>query len=147
LAEPPQKQDDLFLAKAMDFNNNETDMADKAVGKASRPEVKKLAQEMADEHKKLNKELLSLAKDRKIAVATGVSRDHRETMLKMLVLQGNDFDRAFLNHASQTHQDAIKLFETEGAKSSDVSIRTFAERTLPGLRKHLEQVKALNSTK
>jgi len=141
---PLQKADELFLAKALDFNASQLDLAEKASAKTSRADVQRFANELIDAHKKLNKELIALASDSKIAVASGLSKAHRDAVIKMLSLNGQEFDPAFLKHTIRLHEDAIKLYETDGMKQPSDRVRSFAEQTLAEMRKHLKQARALS---
>lgn len=132
-----------FLAKALEANANEMDVTEKAAKQANRPEVRKFAQELYNDHKKLNGELMALASNAKIAIATGVSKDHAEMTVRMLTLKGDEFDAAFLKHIIDDHEKCIKVFETEGLKLTSEPVRAFVERTLPTMRKHLEEARQL----
>jgi len=138
-----QKQSELFLAKALDLNARTLALAEKAVSNATRPEVKKFAQQMVDDHKQVEKDLLALASDTKIGVVTGLSSEHREALSKLTALKGDDFDRAFLTHMVRNHQEGIKLFETEGLKQAHEPCRAMADRLLPHMRKHLKEAQSL----
>ena len=51
------------------------------------------AQRMIDDHSKARKELMDIAKDMKIGVAAGLSKEHRELLLRLTKNDGADFDR------------------------------------------------------
>jgi uncharacterized protein (DUF305 family) len=58
-------------------------------------------------------------------------------------LSGDKFDREFVSHMVMDHKKDIKEFEKEAKKSDAVG--SFANETLPTLRKHLDTAQSLMS--
>jgi putative membrane protein len=58
-------------------------------------------------------------------------------------LTGIEFDQALVREAIQDHVRDLAEFEKENQSASDADIKGFAHSTLPKLRSHLEQAKAL----
>src|SRR4051794_7063447 len=72
-----------FLAKAIDCNMTEKDLAERAVKNAQSADVRKYAQHLVDDHTSNNKKAMNLAKDLKIGVVTGTSKDHKEALANL----------------------------------------------------------------
>ena len=59
-------------------------------------------------------------------------------------LSGSDFDRAFAKQMVDDHERTIAKFEAAQNDITDTELRGFIASTLPTLRQHLEQARALN---
>ena len=66
----------------------------------------------------------------------------QQTQQKLESVSGAAFDRAYLEEMVKHHQHDIQQFE-RAAQSDNQQIRTFAERTLPVLREHLQRAQQL----
>ena len=119
-----------------------------AAEKASSEEVKKLGQQMADDHAKANEELIALAKAKDIdiekAQASGTKRAEGLTQ-KFSKLEGAEFDRAYIGVLLKEHERDVKQFQAASEKASDEEIKAFAAKTLPTLQHHLEMVREAQS--
>ena len=136
---------EAFVAKVIDCNVSEKDFAEKAAKSADSADVRKYAQRLIDDHTKLNARATALARDLKIGVVTGTSKEHKEALLKLTTSTGRDFDRAFVRHMVKGHEEAIKMFETQAKGTTNKEIRTFATEALPTLREHLEMARKLDT--
>jgi len=58
-------------------------------------------------------------------------------------LSGNSFDKAYVEMMVSDHQKAVALFE-KASQSTDNAVKTYANKYLPVLKKHLKQVNALS---
>ena len=106
--------------------------------------VKKFAQRMIDDHSKAREKLMDIAKDMKVGVAAGLSREHRELLLRLTKADGANFDRAYMNHMVDDHEKVAKAFEKESKDAKDPDLKAWAAKTLPTLQQHLEMAKNLN---
>src|SRR5262245_33418672 len=91
---PTTPQD--FLIKALDCSLAEKGLAEKAATKATNQDVRQFAQRLADDHTKMNYDLMAMASDLKVAVAGGASKEHKEALLDLLKARGDEFDRKFI---------------------------------------------------
>lgn len=115
-----------------------------ALQKSQSADVKAFAQMMITDHTKANKELAGVASKLNLKVA-----DDAELMAraKKMVLEYRDesFDKAYANNQVVAHEQTIKLFEDEMKSSTTPELQAFAKETLPKLKHHLEQAKALQA--
>lgn len=115
-----------------------------ALQKSQSADVRTFAQMMIDDHTKANKELAGVASKLNLKVA-----DDAELMAraKKMVLEYRDesFDKSYANNQVAAHEQTIELFEEELKSSTAPELRAFAEKTLPKLKHHLEQAKALQA--
>ena len=133
--------DQQFLAKALEGNILEVQLGEKARDKTSNDRVKKFAQRMIDDHSKARRELMDIAKDMKLGVVAGLSREHRELLLRLTKSDGADFDRAYMNHMVEDHEKDVAEFESYAKNGKNDQLRTFARKTLPTLREHLKMAR------
>jgi len=134
-----------FLGKAIDCNTFEKELAQMAAENASNPDVKAFAQRLGEDHNKFEQELLQLVKEKKVGVATGTSKEHRDKLAELKKTgKGNDYDKKFLQFVVESHEQGIKHIE-ECSKDSgfDGGCKACADKALPQLRKHLEEARAL----
>jgi putative membrane protein len=132
-----------FIAHAMDCNLFERDLANTARSKAENADVKKYAEQLYDDHDRMSKELLDFAKEKKLAVASGTSRDQKAKVADLLKLRGKDFDRRFVDIMVEEHEKAIDMMQHCAKESKDEKVRSISEKALPTLKKHLEEARAL----
>jgi putative membrane protein len=134
-----------FLGQALDCNAFEKELAQMAAENATNPDVKAFAQRVGEQHNKFEQDLLQLVKEKKVGVATGTSKEHRDKLADLKrTAKGNDFDRKFLQFVIEDHEKAIKHIE-ECAKDPgfDSGCKACADKALPVLRKHLDEARAL----
>ena len=65
--------------------------------------------------------------------------------LTLAMLSGPAFDRAFADHMVRGHEKAIEKFENASAYLQDASLKKYADKTLPTLRKHLQLAQELQA--
>jgi len=133
--------DHEFLAKALEGNLLEVQLGEKARDKTSNDHVKKFAQRMIDDHTKARQELMDIAKDMKIGVAAGLSKEHRQLLLRLTKADGADFDRTYMNHMVEDHEKDVAEFESYAKNGKNDRLRQFARKTLPTLREHLKMAR------
>src|SRR5262245_58289124 len=109
-AEDKVPTDAEFVAKALAGGVAEVKYGEMAGKRSANDEVKKFAQLMQDDHGKANRELMEHAKNLKIAVAQGLTKKDRETLLTLFKAEGADFDRKYMDQQIAAHEEAVSLF-------------------------------------
>lgn len=122
----------------------EVKIATLAVTKAERTDVKALAETLVSDHTTVNAQLAALATQKGIKVSTVLSPEHAETVQKLEKLTGSDFDKEFLSVIISDHKKCISSFQTASTDAKDDDVRTWAGKTLPALKSHLEKAEALH---
>jgi putative membrane protein len=108
--------------------------------------VRDFSQRLVDDHTKANQELEKLAIRKGVILPDGVSEEHKTMLQHLSSLKGREFDTAFQQHAVEDHKKDIEKFETASAKAKDPEVRSFAEKALPMLQRHLDMAQNLSST-
>lgn len=128
--------DRRFIEKAARSGLGEVRMARLAAEKSVDPRVRSFAQQMITDHEKANAELNELAARKGVGLPTD-EENHIEHQFKALSDKtGNDFDKRFIGHMTDEHEDDVELFEKASRKSDDPEIAAFASRQLPILQEH-----------
>lgn len=66
---------------------------------------------------------------------------HAEKVRELKDVKAAAFDKEYLSMQENAHEDTIKVFETFlGARDTNPVLRTYAEETLPTLKKHHERI-------
>jgi len=140
------RSDAAFMKQAAQNGAAEIEASKLAQQKAQRADVKAFAETMVGDHTKVADELKQLAASKKVSLPDGPSMKQKAE-LKM-ISAGDDakFDERYSkSFGVKAHEDTIKLFEDAAAKASDADVKAFAQKTLPGLKHHLEMARTLDA--
>ncbi|RZK79758.1 MAG: DUF4142 domain-containing protein [Pedobacter sp.] len=113
--------------------------------------IKDYATMILNDHQKIQKELADLTTMKNVAIPDSISsglRTINSSATQMNTGSGSvnrNVDLEYLQTMIDDHQTAIGLF-TEGSKSKDSQIASFATKNLPILRKHLAAAQELKKT-
>lgn len=134
-----------WISKTADAGTTEVELAELATEQATNPDVKKYAQMLVDDHTKVNDELKGIASAKGVKLESedlGSDRAYKRLSKKTDM----DFDREFVEHMIDSHEDSIKRFEKAAADSKDADIRAFAAKHVDHLRGHLAKAETLRTT-
>ncbi len=135
------KASDMFMKQAMQGDMAEIQVGKLAQEKGEDQQVKDFGQTLVSDHQQNLDKARSLAQTIGMTPPDSVSAEQKATYDKLSRLSGRQFDREFAQHIVQDHKD-ITEFERESKKSGDVA--SFAQDTLPVLRKHLQIAEQIN---
>ncbi len=113
-----------------------------ALNKGTAADVKSFAQTMVDDHTAANKELASIAQQKKLKVADDAELMNKAKKMILQMRDGESFDEAYANNQIKAHEETIKLYR-EAETVEDPELKAFVKQTLPKLEKHLEMAKQL----
>ena len=136
--------DQTFVQMASAAGLAEVNLGKMAAERASRAEVKKFGQQMVEDHTKANNELLRLADRKKLPPAQTMDRKHEEAADRLARLQGDAFDREYMDLMVKDHVEAVDLFTNESKNGKDQDLKAFATKTLPTLKEHLQMAQDLS---
>ena len=108
-------------------------------------EVKSFAERMLKDHTKTSKELKAMVSKAKakIKLPTALDAEHKTKLGQLQKLKGDEFNGAYLSAQLQAHEEAVKLFEAYSKNGDDAQLKSWAAKTLPSLREHLEHARKL----
>jgi putative membrane protein len=137
--------DSTFVTKAAGGGLAEVQLGQLATQKASNPDVKAFGQQMVDDHSKANTELQGIASRKSVTLPNTMDSKDQATYDRLSALNGAAFDRAYMADMVKDHRIDITEFEKEANSGSDADLKSFASKTLPTLRHHLELAQSAES--
>jgi len=132
-----------FLVKAANCAMAEIKLGEVAKQKATNAKVKGMGEMMASDHNKVVDEVKNLASTRNVTLPAAIGDDEQKEINNIAAKTGKEFDKAFVRHMIDEHQDDIDLFKRATDKVNDADVRTFASNTLPKLQAHLDSFKVV----
>jgi len=135
-----------FVAKVIDCNLTEKDLAERAVKNAQSADVRRFAEQLVKDHTKMNEDALALAREMKLGVASAVSKEHKEALVKLTAAKGADFDREFVRFMVDSHEKTVKMLEANAKSNDSPQARKLAAGALPTVREHLEEARKLSKS-
>ena len=134
-----------FVTAAASGGMLELELGKVASQKASAAEVKKFGDHMVTDHTKANNELKSLAGKKKWILPTKMSALHQASFDRISKLTGEDFDKEYMAQMVMDHEKTVAMFEQANQKAIDTDLKSFASKTLPSLRMHLDMARENNN--
>jgi putative membrane protein len=147
-AAPLAAADLAFVTRAAESGKAEIDLAQLAQRTSENPRIDQLAEQIERDHEQANDQLADLADRRDVdfpGVAIGLpgpTQEQEATYDRLDKLEGTAFDQAWIDEMAQKHEASIESFTT-ASKSTDAEVKAFAEKTLPVIKHHLEQIEAM----
>lgn len=138
------RSDRRFVTKAAEGGLAEVAMGQMAAQRAAHPQVKAYAERMVADHGKANDELKTLAGAKGLALPTALDGKHKRHGDKLGKMQGADFDKAYMKHMVEDHEDTVKDFEKAAKGADDAAVKAFAAKQLPALKEHLAMARTLH---
>lgn len=142
----PQALDDktgAFATEAAGGGMMEVMLGQTAQQQAMDQRVKDFGAMMVTDHTKANNELKAIAGAKNYTLPAALPEKHQHHVDELSRKKGKDFDKAYIDMMVKDHQKDIKDFEKASKSATDTTIRSFAARTLPVLRKHLDSARAI----
>jgi putative membrane protein len=136
-------KDERFLKNAAQGGMSETQLGELGKSKATKQSVKEFAAMMTVDHSKANQELKSLASQKGVELPGDIEIGQKMAREKLDRLSGAEFDKEFVQQMIKDHKKTIDLFEDASKDAKDSDVKSFADKTLPTLRGHLQQAEAL----
>lgn len=119
--------------------------AELAVECARDNSVVSYATRLLDDHAKLNKELLLLARRKDIQLPVTLSDDDKTKLMALEQQHGADFDRAYIAEAIRINSDDVEKANKELNTTTDPDIRKTVGMFLKTEQKHLNDARALQA--
>lgn len=119
-------------------------IADFAVKKAARADIKFFAETLLTDRIKANEELAKLAASKGVETSTMIDPKHAKTYQMLERQSGTAFDNGFLATIVSGHTKCVSNFEEAAEDAKDSDLQAWAQKRLPTLKTHLEKAKKLN---
>jgi putative membrane protein len=143
-AQAPQlgATDKDFIKAAASNGMAEIQLGKLASSRASREEVQEFARRLEKDHGEANVELLKIIDSQGLDVPRDME-PYLAAAKHLESLKGEAFDRAYLQHIVQEHEEAIAHFTKEAQQGQNPQLKDYASKTLPRLREHLQRAREL----
>jgi putative membrane protein len=141
-----EDDDTDFAVTAANSGMAEVKASEVAQQKAQDQRVKDYAAMLVQDHTKANEELKTLAANKNITLPAAPGEEQLQDISDLNEKSGADFDKEYMGMMVDDHQMDVDLFEEAAEDSDDAEIRAFASKTLPTLKKHLEEAKTLEES-
>lgn len=136
--------DKEFVDKAAQGGMAEVQLGQMAASKAQSADVKAFGQKMVQDHSNANTELKSVAAKQGVSLPTEVSAKQKEDMDKLSKLSGAAFDKEYVKMMVADHEKDVAEFQKQSEAGTDAELKSFAAKTVPILKAHLETIKGIN---
>lgn len=133
--------DKEFVSKAGASGLAEVQMGNLALQRAASPAVKEYARKMVADHQRAAEELSQLATMKGLALPTELGQPHKGGLEHLTMLNGAEFDKAYMQHMVGDHETAVADFEKAAIGASDSDVKAWAAKMLPTLKEHLQTAK------
>jgi putative membrane protein len=137
------QDNDDFVEDASAKGVAEVEAGKLAQEKGTAADVKSFADMMVKDHTAANAKLKSIADAKKLEVSDSAELADKAKAMILELRSTKSFDQAYANNQVKAHEATIELFEKEASEGKDAELKAFATDTLPKLKAHLEQAKAL----
>lgn len=135
--------DSTFVQQAVIDSLAEIQLAQLAQQQSQNPQVRALAQQLVTDHQQISQALQQAAPGLGIPVSTQIPSQYQQQVQQLSSLQGQDFDRQFLQTLVQNHQQSLQVFQREAQSGSMPQLQTWAQRVVPHLQQHLDAAQSL----
>ena len=153
-ASDPAKNDEAgradrdFVGDMMADGRAEVELGKMAQQKARNRQVKEFASMMVRDHTKAGAELKTVASHANVDM-TKVDADmddHQDVRDRLAKLSGMEFDREYMKAMVDEHEKAVDDVEAKAGKADNDHVKEWAAKTLPTLKKHLEQARQIQES-
>ena len=137
-----------FIQQALASGMAEVQLGQLALERAGRQEVRTFAQRMVEDHGRANDELSTIVVNipHDLQLAPQLTEDQERMAQHLAQLSGADFDREYMAHMVQSHEQTVALYQQQVAHPDQGPLGDFAATTLPILQEHLMMARQLAQT-
>lgn len=136
---------DAFFGKcAMGLNSFEIEAGELAIQRTKNEQVKTFAQMMVDNHKKAQSELDTIVRQGNWNTPSQLNSSHSELLNYLRQLDDQQFDSEYMSAMAAGHAAAVSMFKDKAKTLQTSELRSWTERQVSGLEKHLESARSIN---
>ena len=107
--------------------------------------VKEFGRHMVEAHTQTAAELKGIiqAENIKVEIPDTLDEKHQRMIEDLIAAHEGDFDKTYARQQVSAHKKAVDLFSKYADKGDDAVVKAFAAKTLPVIKRHLEEAKKL----
>jgi putative membrane protein len=139
---PPSAPD--FATDAAQSDAYEIVAAQDALAQSHNPRVRAFAQQMIDDHTRMDESLRQAVTASGLPMPPGAMSSDQASLLSALQsLTGAEFDRTYARQQLLAHRQAIAVEQSYASAGSDANLRDAAQSALPMIQHHLEMAEQM----
>jgi putative membrane protein len=135
-----------FVNDMIADNYAELELARLAQTKATDRRVKEFAAVMIRDHQKTDAELKTVATQANVDTSDADMNEFKDAHDRLAKLSGGEFDREYIKQMVDDHENAVNEAEDKADGGGNDHIKQWAAKSLPTLKKHLEQAKEIQTS-
>lgn len=132
-----------FMVRVANAGRSEAMLTALAQQQAILQPIKDFAGILYKDHTALNDTVKIIAYNKGIVLPEKISDDKQQQVNNLQKMSGKNFDGEFIRLMIKNHKANIEMFENAMLDTKNLEIRSFADKTLPALRKHLHMADSL----
>jgi putative membrane protein len=133
---------DSFIKKAIEGNLAEIKVGQLAQQKGASEGVRHFGTVLEQDHSTANSQAMTAASSMGVTPPAEPSLKEQAEYRRLAALSGSKFDEAFVKEMVKDHKKDIAEYEKQ-AKASNSQATSYAEQSLPTLKKHLQLAESL----
>jgi putative membrane protein len=139
-------QDDLpFIREFASANLMEVRLGQLAKNRGANSAVKQFGERMMADHTQLENQLTTMVSNNGVSFTASLTPEHQQDISRLLGLNGQEFDRAYMTFMIQAHQNDIAKLQTQAQTARSVQVRDLVTASLPVLQQHLTMAQQVAS--
>lgn len=135
--------DKHFILAAAQGGMTEVKLGELAAQKGTRDDVKAFGQMMVKDHTAINDDLKALAAQKGVTLPESLDAKHQGMVDKMTAMTDSKFDDAYIASMVKDHKMDAKDFKAESAETKDADIKSFLDKSIPVVERHLKHITAM----
>ena len=132
-----------FARKAAIGGITEVQLGQIAEQKGATPAVREFGRWMVTDHTLANHMLQQVAQDNSMTLPNSLDAEHQQMVNHLKSLNGAQFDRDYITHMVQDHEQDVADFRKESQDGSNAQLKQFAAQVTPILEQHLAEAREL----
>lgn len=136
--------DETFAKKAAIGGMAEVKLGELAKDRGSTQEIKDFGNMMVTNHSKATDELKGIASAKGIELPTDLDAKTKSVYDSLSKLSGAAFDKAYIRDMVKDHKEDVSEFDRASKSVADPELKSFAEKTLPVIKAHLDHAEQLS---
>jgi putative membrane protein len=135
-----------FVMDAVQGGMAEIELGRLAESRGASAQVRDFGRMMVQQHSQANQELMTIAQRIGVTPPSSLSPTAQAVQTRLQQTQGAEFDRQYVEHQAVAHLEQRALFQFAANNAQNVELRGFAQRTLPVIERHIDQLRTIRPT-
>lgn len=134
-----QMLDKQFVRSAAQTGMADVRFATLATQKGT-PDIKDLAQKLADDHTTINKDMDAVADQMGVMLPKKLTKDDQAEYEKLNGLSGKDFDTEYLTYIAKAHWQTLHSYYMEASAAADPDLQAEVVKALGMMHQHVGMI-------